>query len=224
MHGSLTDVSQIVASIEEELAARGERNTASMRAVRRRYSRLLRARDPQFILAVARTLLKAGSYRWIAYELIQNHKPAFECLGEPELEELGRGLDSWWTVDAFARTLAGPAWLNGQVSDELMLKWARSSDRWWRRAAIVSTVALNVRSHGGTGDAARTLRVCRVLVKDHDDMVAKAMSWALRELVVHDAGAVEQFVKNYDEALASRVKREVKIKLRTGRKTATRHA
>ena len=32
-------------------------------------------------------------------------------------------------------------WLRGQVPDALMLKWAGSSDRWWRRAALVSTVA-----------------------------------------------------------------------------------
>jgi hypothetical protein len=48
----------------------------------------------------------------------------------------------------------------------------------------VSTVALNVRSRGGSGDVPRTLAVCRFLVADPDDMAVKALSWALRELVV----------------------------------------
>jgi 3-methyladenine DNA glycosylase AlkD len=106
---------------------------------------------------------------------------AFQHIGEVELEEIGQGIDSWWTVDAFARTLAGPAWLK-EVSDDLIQRWARSQDHWWWRAALVSTVALNLRSKGGTGDVKRTLGICHLLVGDHDDMVVKAMSWALREL------------------------------------------
>jgi 3-methyladenine DNA glycosylase AlkD len=134
------------------------------------------------------------------------------------LEALGEGMDSWWSVDSFARTLSGPAWLRGQVADGRILRWARSEDRWWRRAALVSTVALNMRSHGGTGDVERTLAVCRRLVADYDDMVVKAMSWALRQLVVHDPDAVQQFLEEHEAVLAARVKREVRNKLTTGLK------
>jgi 3-methyladenine DNA glycosylase AlkD len=150
--------------------------------------------------------------------LIQNHHTAFQRIGEAELEEFGQSIDSWWTVDAFARTLSGPAWPQGQVSDEIIRRWAGSEDRWWRRAALVSTVALNMRSYGGTGDVERTLGICRLLVADHDDMVVKAMSWALRELVVHDAKTVEQFLDEYESPLAARVQREVRNKLTTGLK------
>ena len=104
------------------------------------------------------------------------------------------------------------------MPDELIHRWARSEDRWWRRAALVSTVALNVRSHGGTGDVPRTLAVCQRLVDDHDDMVVKAMSWALRELVVHDPGTVRRFLEQYGDRLAARVRREVRNKLTTGLK------
>ncbi len=64
----------------------------------------------------------------------------------------------------------------------------------------------------------RTLRICRVLAGDQEDMVAKALSWALRELVVHDAGAEKLFLEEQDKILAARVKREVSNKLRTGLK------
>jgi 3-methyladenine DNA glycosylase AlkD len=83
---------------------------------------------------------------------------------------------------------------------------------------LVSTVALNVRSHGGQGDVPRTLAVCRLLVDARDDMVVKALSWALRELVVHDPEAVRGFLEEYGERLAARVKREVRNKLATGLK------
>jgi 3-methyladenine DNA glycosylase AlkD len=125
-------------------------------------------------------------------------------------------------VDAFARTLSGPVWLAGQISDELILEWAVSPDRWWRRAALVSTVALNMRSQGGLGDVPRTLKVCRLLVADPDDMVVKAMSWALRELVAHDPQAVRVFLDEYDAVLAGRVRREVSNKLNTGLKNPIR--
>ena len=71
---------------------------------------------------------------------------------------------------------------------------------------------------GGRGDVARTLDICRRLVADRDDMVVKALSWALRELTVWDHGAVGGFLHEHHDALASRVRREVTTKLETGRK------
>jgi 3-methyladenine DNA glycosylase AlkD len=69
---------------------------------------------------------------------------------------------------------------------------------------------------------ARTIEVCRMLAGDHDDMVVKALSWALRELVQHDPDAVQQFLDGYDDLLAARVKREVRNKLKTGLKNPPR--
>jgi 3-methyladenine DNA glycosylase AlkD len=195
-----------------------------MRAIRRKYSRTLQHASADFVLRLAKTLCAIDDARWFAYELIRSHKAAFAHLDATALEDLGQGINSWWTVDAFARTLSGPAWHNGQVSDEVSLQWAHSPDRWWRRVALVSTVALNMRSQGGTGDVRRTLQVCRVLAHDHDVMVTKAMSWALRALVIHDADAVQTFLEQYDAVLAALVKREVQNKLRTGLKNPGRES
>jgi 3-methyladenine DNA glycosylase AlkD len=98
------------------------------------------------------------------------------------------------------------------------MSWAASSDRWWRRAALVSTVPLNLRAAGGTGDRDRTLAVCRLLVQDRDDMVVKALSWALRELVVWEAEAVRGFLDEHGDRVAPRVRREVLSKLDSGLK------
>lgn len=210
------------AAIAAEINARIQdlkiRNTPNLRAIRRRYSCLLVEANAGLVLGIATELLDRYGWRSVAYELILHHRDALLRMGESELEEFGRGIDSWWSVDAFARTLSGPAWRQGSVRDDLMLQWARSGDRWWRRAALVSTVALNVRSEGGAGDVARTLRVCGQLVDDRDEMVVKAMSWALRELVVHDSMAVREFLEKYADRLAPRVMREVINKLETGLK------
>jgi 3-methyladenine DNA glycosylase AlkD len=219
----LEDVKQTASRLDAEIEALPLRNTPNVRVVRRRYSRELEQAPAAFILDLATELIETHSHRWVAYEHIRNHRAAFLSVGGADMERLGRGIDSWSSVDSFARTLAGPAWLQGQVGDDLIHRWARSEDRWWRRAALVSTVALNMRSQGGRGDVPRTLAVCQLLVDDHDGMVVKAMSWALRALVVHDPQAVRAFLSAHDDVLAARVKREVTNKLTTGLKNPRRN-
>ena len=200
----------------------------TIRPIRREFSRQVAKEDPKIVLAlvmdvVQRSLLEGQrEIRWMAYEIAHYHRPTLASLDLERLELLGRGLDSWDSVDVFSLYLAGVAWRNGQISDDNVHAWARSTDRWWRRVALVSTVALNLKARGGTGDVARTLPVCRMLAEDGDDMVVKALSWALRAVVPYGREAVEDFLAEYDHRLAGRVKREVGTKLRTGRKNPRR--
>jgi len=211
-------VAEVARDFDAAVRALAVRNTASVRAVRRDFSRMLSGAVTHYILDLAYLLMEQYGHRWPAYELIASHSEAFSAIGAAELKHLGQGMDSWWSGDAFARVLSGPAWLRGQIPDSLMRQWAQSNNRWWRRAALVSTVALNVRSLGGTGEVARTLQICRMLVEDRDNMVVKALSWALRQLVVHDPGELEAFLVEHESVLASRVKREVRNKLEKGLK------
>ena len=206
----------------DEIKRMPRRDTASVRKLRRRPSDCLSKATPEYVTKVASELTDSLDRRWVAYELITNHKESYLRLDARRIEKLGHGVDSWHSVDAFARILTGPAWRDGLIDDETIHRWAQSDDRWWRRVALVSTVALNMRTYGGTGDASRTLAVCQMLVADHDDMVVKALSWALRELVVHDAEAVAEFLRAHDVALAARVKREVSNKVETGLKSGVR--
>ncbi len=209
---------RIAAEFASEIESIPQRNTASVRKLRRRLNAFLSNEESSLVLQVASELIVEFGHRWVAYEVIVNHRETYLQLDEATLERLGSGIHSWDTVDAFARILSGPAWRDGLIADETIHGWARSEDRWWRRAALVSTVALNVRTQGGKGDTKRTLSVCRALVDDRDEMVVKALSWALRELTVHDPDSVVRFVSSQDDILAARVKREVRNKLETGLK------
>jgi 3-methyladenine DNA glycosylase AlkD len=131
---------------------------------------------------------------------------------------LGEGIDNWVSVDCFAGYIAGPAWREGQISDEVIESWAKSEDKWWRRTAVVCTVALNQKARGGEGDPERTLKLCGLVVDDQEDMVAKSLSWALRELAKREAKPVIEFVNQNENILPKRVVREVKRKIETGRK------
>jgi 3-methyladenine DNA glycosylase AlkD len=214
---------ELAAQIIFECHAVSHPGTAERRVIRRKYSNFISDWKVDVVISLAFRISAVDEYRWVAYELLFHHV-AFESLNRSILEKLGRGLNSWWTVDAFARILAGPAWLRGQISDATILRWARSPDQWWRRAALVSTVALNRRSQDGRGDSPRTLMICAPLIADHSDTVAKAMSWALRELVIHDPAAVRVFLKKHRRELAARVLSEVTTKLTTGLKNPVRRA
>ena len=110
----------------------------------------------------------------------------------------------------------------GRISDAVVKRWARSPDRWWRRTAVVSTVPLNNKARGGRGDTAKTLMICEMLVQDPDDMVVKALSWALRQLSTRDQEAVRTFLRKHQDSLAPRITREVNNKLQTGLKNPRR--
>jgi 3-methyladenine DNA glycosylase AlkD len=210
------EIDQLAREIEAQLQALANPNTAQIRNIRRDFSKRLAKVPAQDVLNLALRLL--DPHRLVAYELIHHHRAALRSLGEIELKQLGQGMDSWDDVDTFACYLAGPAWRERQVTDALIHRWAWSADRWWRRAALVSTVPLNNKARGGHGDAPRTLEVCHLLIDDRDDMVVKAMSWALRELAKREPQAVRDFLAEHGSELAARVKREVQNKLGTGLK------
>ena len=87
---------------------------------------------------------------------------------------------------------------------------------------LIATVPLNAKSRGATsaiGDTTRTLAVCTRLLDDRDDMVVKAMSWALRELTKRNPEAVRAFLSEHGDRLSARVRREVSNKLAAGRKS-----
>lgn len=200
-----------------EIAGLPKRDTPSVRAVRRAWSAGLKSAPAAEVVALARDYERraAQTGKWVAYELIRFHTAAFAQADATLVEAFAGQVASWYAVDAFGTILAGPLWANGQVSDALVDGWSRSPDRWLRRLSLVATVGLNARA----GDAERTLPLCRRLAGDRDDMVEKALSWALRFLSQRDRPAVMAFMDEMGQALPARVRREVRHKLATGLKS-----
>lgn len=195
-----------------------------MRTVLRRLLGDLKKEGPDQVLRLAWLLRAQGTHegRQVAFELLERRIDARALLRAREIKKLGQGNDNWASVDAFACCVSGPVWREGGISDRQVLSWTRSKNLWWRRTALVSTVPLNMRSRGGSGDARRTLEICRVLAHDSESMVAKGLSWALRTLISVDRQQVVEFLRAHEECLPSLVKREVGTKLRTGKKNPGR--
>jgi hypothetical protein len=213
-------VPALAQEIDERLSSLPHSTTEELRQVRREFSKRLKDAAPHVVIELGMLLLEVPQmeYRFVVYELIHNHPSALFHLNAWQLERLGRGIASWSAVDCYAVYLAGPVWRERRVPNSLIHGWARSADRWWRRAALVSTVPLNSKARGGSGDSYRTLQVCRLLERDRDPMVAKALSWALRELAKRDPRAVREFLSGRGDVLPAIVLREVSNKLRTGLK------
>jgi 3-methyladenine DNA glycosylase AlkD len=196
----------------------GPSTVPQLRAVRKRWSRELGSTSRAAVLKLALGLIeRSPHWRFVAYELVQHHEALSQLITQQEVERLGRGIASWGDVDCFGCFIAGPAWKLGRIGDAYVKQWAQSQDLWQRRAALVSTVPLNPR--GGAGDASRTLGICMLLLDDREDMVVKALSWALRTLAKRDPESVRAFIEKHEQRVAARARRETWNLLRTGRKS-----
>lgn len=154
----------------------------------------------------------------IAYELIGKDKKLWPIITMKDILRLKRNLDNWASVDGFGIYVSGIQWRLGTIEDSWIEELLQSDDHWERRLAVVSTVALNLKSRGGTGDAPRTLWVCEQVIDDRHDLVVKALSWALRELSKREPMLVAGFMETHQNRLANRVIREVSHKLEFGTK------
>lgn len=86
-----------------------------------------------------------------------------------------RAVNNWDLVDLSAHKILGE-YLQGRSLAPLV-RLARSPNMWERRIAIISTFA-----HLKRGNATPTLRIARMLLGDKEDLIHKAVGWALREV------------------------------------------
>lgn len=191
--------------------------------VRAKAKKLMRD-HPRELRGLILSLARQGQEQ-LAFEVARASKAAVLEMTPRDIESLLPILHDWCSTDSFASFISGVAWREGVLSDDHIVKWAASPNLWTRRASLVSTVPLNLAARGSTapqGEPARTLAICDFLVHDREDMIVKAMSWALRELARKDPKAVRSYMTRHGDRLAARVRREVANKLSTGLKNPKR--
>jgi 3-methyladenine DNA glycosylase AlkD len=212
----------IAAQIEAEIAALPAAYTPELRDLRKLWSLELKPQPAANVIALTRALEQASPQerKWVAYELVRFHPAAFAAIDQTEVEGFAGRIASWYATDAFGTVLSGPLWARGRLPDDMFDGWSRSDSRWLRRSALVATVGRNAVKP----DPARTFELCLRLADDRDDMVEKAVSWALRYLSQKDRAAVEAFWAVHAARFRPRVQREVRHKLATGVKNPRRTA
>ena len=165
-------------------------------------------------------LVKSGTFecQQLGLEWVAGNKKLLNALDEKGTLQFSVGMDNWVSVDTLGVGILGCRWRDGVVSDRIIQSLLSDDLLWQRRLGIVATVALNLKSRGGTGDATQTLWAVAQTLTDHRDLINKANSWALRQLSTHEPDVVRDFLAAHGGVLHKKVVREVTTKMETGTK------
>ena len=98
-------------------------------------------------------------------------------------------VNNWDLIDSTAPYL-GYYLLGKPGTSKFLDKLAKSDSLWERRAAVMFTFAF-IREF----ELEDTLRLCKILLNDHHDLMHKACGWMLRELGKQDLGALRGFLE-----------------------------
>ena len=87
-------------------------------------------------------------------------------------------INSWDLVDMSAEHIVG-GWLADKpaMRKQILTRLAKSKSLWERRIAILATF-----HYIKQGDVTETLRIAKLLLKDEEDLIQKAVGWMLREV------------------------------------------
>jgi 3-methyladenine DNA glycosylase AlkD len=160
--------------------------TADLRRVALRWKReILVEADVQFLLQVADHLFTGdiNEEKNIAVFLLEN---ITDKLGDAEFrlfESWLPRISNWSDHDGLVHYLIAPMMVAKPARASRIFHWAKSRNRWFRRAACVALIQGARRKMFFS----RIVRVSGILLSDQDDMVQKGLGWLLRETAKADA-------------------------------------
>ncbi len=103
-----------------------------------------------------------------------------------------------------------------ELLDEVIEKWSRSKNRWFRRASAVSLIYVIRRDE----KLSKVFRVADKLIKDEDDLVRKGLGWLLRETWERYPSDVYRYLEKNKPKLARVTFRYAIEKMNKGQKEA----
>lgn len=130
--------------------------------------------------------------RFAAADLLAARPELLEPADVPLLDRLLRQARTWAIIDTLAPRVAGPlADAYPEALTPTLDAWARDSDFWLRRTALLSHL-LPLRA--GAGNWPRFSGYADDLLEDREFFVAKAIGWVLRDTGRRRPGLVEDWV------------------------------
>jgi 3-methyladenine DNA glycosylase AlkD len=172
---------------KEEIKSRGW-YTSELRKVAVRFRKaILTDCDQEFLIAVADKLFRGRilEEKVFAVFLLQGLTKQF---GDREFKLFGSWLkrvSTWADHDALASYVLGPMIANEPKRARAVFAWAKSRDRWHRRAAAVSLI----RAIREQKCRREVVQITNLLLTDTDDIVQKGLGWLLREAAKYDHDA-----------------------------------
>jgi 3-methyladenine DNA glycosylase AlkD len=170
---------------KEEIKSHGWYTADLRRAVRRCRRDILREHDFDFLVRVADHLFSGAvlEEKVAAVFLLEKLDAKF---GDHEFKLFEEWLDrisSWADHDGLVHYLIAPMVAAKPARVKAVFRWAKSKDRWHRRAACVALIQ-------GTrqkGFLPQIKKLSDSLLADQEDMVQKGLGWLLRETAKYDA-------------------------------------
>jgi 3-methyladenine DNA glycosylase AlkD len=140
----------------------------------------------EFLLEVADDLFSGSVLEEKIFAVLMLEKMTDE-FGDSEFRRFESWLSricSWADHDALVHYLIAPMVAAKAARVKRVFRWAKSRERWHRRAACVALIQ-------GTRQRIffpEIVRLSNLLLGDQDDMVQKGLGWLLRETAKADAG------------------------------------
>ncbi|RQW79533.1 MAG: DNA alkylation repair protein [Methanothrix sp.] len=164
---------------KEEVKFHGVKS-AQVRKIATKYFREIKSKDKMEIFALCENLLEAGfgeeafiAFEW-SYLLRKKYEPSDFIVFERWILQY---VDNWAKCDTLCNHTIG-AFVEMYPEFLKNLKgWARSDNRWMRRASVV-TLILPARNGMFLEDV---IEISEILLLDKDDLVQKGYGWMLKE-------------------------------------------
>jgi 3-methyladenine DNA glycosylase AlkD len=170
---------------KEEIQSHGWYTAALRRAVRRCRREILREHDFAFLTEVANELFSGSVLEEKIAAVFLLEALDSRC-GDREFEMFESWLDrisSWADHDGLVHSLIAPMVAAKAARTKSVFRWAKSPDRWHRRAACVALI----RGARAKRFFPEIVKLSDSLLGDKDDMVQKGLGWLLRETAKFDA-------------------------------------
>jgi len=183
--GSAPHSAEVQHFFKEEVKSRGW-YAAELRKVAVRFRRsMAREQGMEFVVQVADKLFSGRMLeeKVFAVFLLEGQTEGF---GQREFRLFASWLDrvtSWADHDGLAHYLLSPMVSAEPTRCREVFLWAKSRNRWRRRAACVALI----RGARKKQFFPEIVRVTEMLLEDKDDMVQKGLGWLLREAAKFDA-------------------------------------
>ena len=183
--GSAEHAAGVAHFFKEGIKSQGWYTGDLRRAVRRCRRDLLREHDLDFLVEVADELFASEvlEEKVAAIFLLEGLEARF---GDHEFHRFEAWLDrisSWADHDGLVHYLIAPMVTAKPVRAKAAFRWAKSRNRWRRRAACVALI----RGARSRMFFSEIVRLANSLLADEDDMVQKGLGWLLRETAKADA-------------------------------------
>ncbi len=155
------------------------------RAMRQRRRDILREHDFDFLVKVADNLFSGRvlEEKIAAVFLLEKMDARFSDREFRLFESWLDRISSWADHDALMHDLISPTLAADPKRAKEVFRWAKSRNRWHRRAACVALI----RGTRAKMFFPEIVKLSDLLLADEDDMVQKGLGWLLRETAKHDA-------------------------------------